>query len=62
MQKGLIMRAYVAVILGLSFSILSNKLSAQQITPVDVEQELPFKKIIFKVLDPKSGEELAWGE
>jgi hypothetical protein len=62
MQKGLIMRAYVAVILGLSCAFLSNKLSAQQISPVDVEQELPFKKIIFKVLDPKSGEELAWGE
>jgi len=56
------MRAYVALIVGLSFFTSTENVLAQQITPVDVEQELPFKKIIFKVLDPKSGEELAWGE
>ena len=49
----------VSVIFYLNFFAVAF---SQEIIPVSVEKELPFKKITFKVLDLKSGGELAWGE
>ena len=56
------MKTLLQFLIGFGLIAGSSLASAQEIQPLDVLKELPFKKITFKIRDPKSGEELAWGE
>jgi hypothetical protein len=56
------MRSYAMPLCVFACLALSGLAIGQEITAIGFDKELPFKKITFKVLDPKSGAELAWGE